>query len=307
MYLYCCTQLQVKLNNFINYINKFFYSNKNDNIKLLSNKEPKYIQKIIFLKSNINVYIDDDILEKQKNNECNLFDSIEINELIKTKILNKKNLYISPGGLYGFYDFAICKFIKQKYVLKNYIYSGVSAGAWNSLMMTYKYKNNYNILIDIIFDKIKNNNMKSIKKIQIEMKNILLEKTSTDDYDLDKLFIIVSIIENNSIKNCIYTDFDSLENAIDCCIASSNIPFLTGDLFYKYQNKISYDGGFLKNKQIVIKKPNLIITNSMFGKKRNTTSLFDSKNNVIDLYKEGILDCKSNKDLLKKKILDNNL
>jgi len=266
--------------------------------KLTCNK-PKYTQKIVFVKSKKVFPIDINLLDK-KTNEY-LYDSIELKNFIETKIINKKNLHISPGGLYGFYDYAICEYIKQKYILTDYIFSGVSAGAWNSLMMVYKYNN---LSFDKIFEKVKNNEINSIKKMQLELKKFLLSNSNTEDYELDKLFITVCVIENSTIRNYIYTDFTSLENAIDCCIASSNIPFITGDLFYKFDNKISYDGGFLKNQQIIIKRPNLIISNSIFGKKRKITSLFNSKNNIIDLYKEGIYDCENNCDKLNDKFND---
>lgn len=308
MSLCYCPQLYNNCFNFIDSISKFFYlsnffcSTNNDTIKLLSKKEPIYLQKIVFIKSDISVYIDSNVINKIKNNEENIFGSEKINELIKKKILYKKNLHISPAGLYGFYDFAICKYIKQNYILTDYIFSGVSAGAWNSLIMTYKHTNNYNNLLELVFEKIKTNKIKSIKKIQLELKNILLTNSKTEDYELDKLFIVVCVIENKWINNYIYTDFDTLENAIDCCIASSNIPFVTGDMFYKFQDKISYDGGILRNKKIIIKNPNLIISNDMFGKKRKITSLFDSKKCIIDLYQEGISDCKNNIELFNKNL-----
>ena len=36
----------------------------------------------------------------------------------------------------------------------------------------------------------------------------------------------------------IYTDFYDLEDALNCCVASSNIPFITGNLFNKYKLKL---------------------------------------------------------------------
>ena len=125
-------------------------------------------------------------------------------------------------------------------------------------------------------------------------KNIILSNTNTEDYELDKLFITVCVLSNNKINNYVYTDFETLECAINCCIASSNIPFLTGDVIHKYRGKISYDGGFLSTSHIKIKKPEFTITNSLFGKKRFFTSLFDSKNNISHLYKEGLIDGSNN-------------
>ena len=47
-------------------------------------------------------------------------------------------MYLSPGGLRGFYTHGICKFIRYNYDLSNYTYYGASAGAWNSLYMSVK-------------------------------------------------------------------------------------------------------------------------------------------------------------------------
>jgi len=192
--------------------------------------------------------------------------------------LDKKILHITPAGLYGFYDAAICWFIKDRYQLSEYIFNGASAGAWNSLFMVYK--NNDTKLLNAIFDNLDKNNIRSIKSVQQYLKKIILLKTTMQDFELDKLFITVCVLENNKLNNYVYTDFESLESALDCCIASSNIPFLTGDMIFKYQNKISYDGGFLSKSYIITKEPDFIITNSLFGRKRFFTSLFDKKNKI---------------------------
>lgn len=74
----------------------------------------------------------------------------------------------------------------------------MSAGAWNSLIMTYKYNN---LSIDKIFEKVKNKEINSIKKMQFELKKFLLENSNSDDYELDKLFITLCVMENNTIRN----------------------------------------------------------------------------------------------------------
>lgn len=246
----------------------------------LENK--KYEQKIIFIKSNITYDLTNEPSDTQ------MID----NSIVKTKLLDKKILHITPGGLYGFYDTAICKIIKEKYNLEDYIFNGASAGSWNSLLMVYKY--DHNKLIKIIFDTFEQNKIKCIKTTQQELKNIILSNTNTEDFELDKLFITVCVWNNNKINNYVYTDFETLECAINCCIASSNIPVLTGDMIHRYRGKISYDGGFLSPSHIIIKKPDFIISNSLFGKKRFFTSLFDSKKNVSHLYLEGLTDSLDN-------------
>lgn len=239
-------------------------------------------QKIIFIKSNRTI----NLIKNQNNFEYHT------NKIIRDKLLDKKILHIRPGGVYGFYDSAICGIIKDKYNLKDYIFNGASAGSYNSLFMTYKH--DHNKLIKLIFFQLKQNKFTCIKTLQQELKKTLLANTSTKDFDLDKLFITVCVWDNYKFNNYIYTDFDSLESAIDCCVASSNIPFLTGDLIYRYRGKISYDGGFLKKSHIIIKNPHFIVSNSLFGKKRFFTSIFDSKKNIFELYNEGINDCVNN-------------
>ena len=58
---------------------------------------------------------------------------LDENEFIK----NKKLISISPGGFKGFYMLGVCKFIKENYDLNDYIFSGASAGAWNSLLLCF--------------------------------------------------------------------------------------------------------------------------------------------------------------------------
>jgi len=257
---------------------------------------PNQIQKIIFIKSNLSIDINTNILDSKF--ESDIESNTESNDLIKTKILDKKILHITPAGLYGFYDVALCEFIKNRYNLDNHIFNGASAGAWNGLFMVYKY-NNTNLL-NTILNNFKQKNTKSIKSVQLELKNLLLTNTATEDFEFDKLFITVSVWENYKLNNYVYTDFESLESAIDCCIASSNIPLLTGDIIYKYKGKISLDGGFLSKSHIIVKEPDFIITNSLFGRKRFFTSLFDLKKNILDLYVEGLDDCVNNVDTLDK-------
>ena len=93
-----------------------------------------------------------------------IFIIIMIN-IIKINSLNI--ISINPGGLLGFYQFGICKYIKQNCDLKNSKFYGSSAGSWNSLYLSKKHDNDnlfhdmFSILIIINikfikFKKIKN-------------------------------------------------------------------------------------------------------------------------------------------------------
>ena len=226
--------------------------------------------------------------------------NLNINDLsFCTDLLNKKLIKISPGGLYGFYDAGICSIIKKKYNLNNYIFSGASAGAWNSLFMSYK--NDIDNLVKNILDI--NYNFSSIIHLQMKLKEKIIQSYSTEDFDLKKVFISVCVYDNFALKNYIYTDFIDLEDAVDCCIASSNIPFVTGNLIHLYRNKISFDGGFLLNQTFLFKKPNFEINYAIWGRNRFFTSFFDKANtNIHKTYKEGIDDTNS---YINTNILDN--
>jgi len=226
------------------------------------------------------------ILNKKKI-KVDLHKDIE-NEEIK-KILSKKLITLAPGGINGFYNLGICYYIKNNYNLDNYIFSGVSAGAWNSLFLTCK--KDLNELTNLILnDDIYNK--KNLKEVQFEFKKKILNKYTDNDFDLDKLYLSVSVLNNYNLNNYIYTDFINLEDAINCCIASSNIPFLTGDLMLYYNNYLSFDGGFKKNKYFNCKIPLLQIDKRLWGK-QNLPFIEFSKVNFYNLFIEGLNDTKN--------------
>jgi hypothetical protein len=169
----------------------------------------------------------------------------ENNEFIK----NKKLISISPGGFKGFYELGILSYIKDNYDLTNYIFSGASAGAWNALFMCYKH-NTHNFIYNIL---TKNRQSINIKEVQYFLKYTLLSKYNTDDFDLRKLFIGVTTIDNFKLDTNIFSDFISLEDAINCCMASSHIPFITGDMTNRYRDTYTLDGGFSQYPYLNIK------------------------------------------------------
>lgn len=212
-------------------------------------------------------------------------------------IQDKKMISISPGGTKGFYTLGICSYIKDNVDLSNYIFSGASAGAWNSLFMTFN--KNHKKLIDVMVNNELYKKKTHIFDIEWEMKNQLLNKFLTRDFDLERLFIGVTTLQ----QTYIYTDFENLEDAINCCIASSHIPFVTGSLINKYKNDYTFDGGFSKFPYLMCKKPVLHITPYMWNEneKNNLSSYlsvtdFDSKN----FYERGYSDTyKCGKDIIK--------
>lgn len=237
---------------------------------------------------------------------------------------NKHLITISPGGCKGFYLAGILTFIKENYNTHDCNFSGASAGAWNALFMCYKGDVTcliYNILRDTNIVKAK-----SLNELQYLLKYKLLSNYKTEDFDLTKLFIGVTTIKHFTPVINIYTDFDDLEDTINCCIASSHIPLVTGRFSNRYKNMFSFDGGFSKNPYLE-KEPLLHISHSMW-KNNNSTSpriakwnyYFEyftrfseffllSKNNLLELFDNGYYDAKVNRayfdNILEKKYIIN--
>lgn len=224
-------------------------------------------------------------LNKRINLTTNTYNSFNNSNLENIK--TKKIIKIAPDGIHGFYDFGINVFIKLNYNLDNYIFSGVSSGSWNALFLTFN-KDINKLVKNVLDNDVKD--IKSLIKIQENLKKKILNNYSDDDFDLDKLYICVIQFENLRFKKIIYTNFNNLEDAVNCCIASSNIPFITGKLFYKYNNKFSFDGIFLKNPYLNLNNTCIYINKNMMS---NVTG-----NNINLLFQQGLNDSKIFKHIL---------
>ena len=258
-------------------------------------------------------------LLKIKNKCLNMINSNEDPSLIQNKnslylknqtdfFKDKKLILLSPGGFKGFYLMGISAFIKENYILDGHIFSGASAGAWNALLMTYKHNVSeiVNVLVNDECAKIKD--AYSLEKY---LKKQIMINYKTEDFELEKLFIGLTIINNYRIKTQIYSDFENLEDAIDCCIGSSHIPYVTGNLINTYHNTYTFDGGFSKYPYLKTSPPVLHITPSMWKNINNETitarqnerlnisdytTLFSrGKYNFRLLYEEGYNDAKLNR------------
>jgi len=238
------------------------------------------------------------------------------NHLIYDNITeNKKLISISPGGIKGFYLMGTINYIKENYNLDDYIFSGASAGAWSGLFMSLKYPNadkdkettdNYFIRNIILDDNLKK--AKTLLEFQYMLKYKILSLYTNEDFELDKLFIGVTSIKNFRIQTSIFSRFENVEDAINCCIASSHIPFITGGIINKYHDIYTFDGGFSKYPYLNFTNATLHISPDMWVKKNKNfdpfsiaeyTTLFSKdKYNFYELYENGYNDAKKNKDYL---------
>ena len=189
--------------------------------------------------------------------------------LFKKKYFNpfmdttKNVITISPAGYRGFYEFGVCKYIKENYNLENYIFSGASAGAWNSLFLCYK--GDLNKIEEILFDNTIYNT-KTLFELENTIKNKILSEFKTDDFDLNKLYIGVTTTNICKINTIIYNEFSSLEDAVNCCVASSHIPYITGGCKNIYKNALSFDGGFSIDPYVDTKNSVFKITPNIWNK-----------------------------------------
>jgi hypothetical protein len=225
---------------------------------------------------------------------------------------HNKLIISTPGGLFGFYFMGVSSFIKENYELDDYVFSGASAGAWNSLFLSLKCDSQP--FIDEILD-IDIKNIKSIRTLEERMKNTLLTTYKDEDFDLNKLYLGVTIFDKCKFQLSIYKDFASLGDALDCCIASSHIPFITGGPFCIYRNKFSFDGGFSTYPYLNVPTPSLVIERNLWNKDNENDAvennvsvincsfetLFDLKKidvSLRELYEMGYNDSMKNKEFL---------
>lgn len=271
-----------------------FLKNINNLINNKNNNNKNVKQYIISCKNN-NIYSD---------NEAKLF--IDENKFL----FDKKLITISPGGFKGFYLLGVLTFIKENYETNDLIYSGASAGAWNSLFMCYK-GNSLPFVYNLLDYNIKKS--KSILELEYYLKYKMLSIYNENDFDLNRLFIGVTTIQNYIPRTNIFSDFETLEDAINCCVASSHIPFITGGVTNKYHNMFTFDGGFSKypyldrDRLLHIspsmwnneEKEGMNIIKKNFNKMKKYSEIFSiSKNNLLELFDDGYYDAKQNKQYL---------
>ena len=217
-------------------------------------------------------------------------------------ITDKRLITVSSGGFLGFYMSGVCKYLKIHYNLDDVVFSGASAGAWISLILTYKGDP------DDIYKVLLSSNVfgaTSISHVEELIKKCLLANYTTDDFDLVRLYIGVTTFQHWSFEKVIYTNFDNLEDAIDCCVASSHIPFLTGGLTHTYRNVVSFDGGFSHYPYLNSIAPTLHITPEIWNKNKKdawklenfTTLLSSDKYNFTENLNEGYRDTLENKHI----------
>lgn len=147
--------------------------------------------------------------------------------------------------------------------------------------------------------------IKSIIELQLMLKEKFLNNYNDIDFRLDEIYIGVTVLKGFSLSTNIFYNFDNLEDVINCCIASSHIPFLTGGIINKYNNEITFDGGFSNFPYLNLNNTILNINPSIWDRRKEDNDFinyydFSLKQNFNKLYKDGYEDTSVNKKKIDK-------
>jgi hypothetical protein len=144
----------------------------------------------------------------------------------------------------------------------------------------------------------------TLRDLEMQLKSKILEKYKTEDFELDRLFVGTTVFEKFKFKTVVYSNFSSLEDAVDCCVASSHIPFITGGFKAKYKGLATFDGGFSEFPYLNNNISSIHLTPSIWKSDlrtyENITTKIKTKNTIKTLLKMGYDDAVENKDILDK-------
>lgn len=207
----------------------------------------------------------------------------------------KKLMIITPGGLYGYYMLGVTRYLKKNFSLDDYVFSGSSAGAWCALFLCLKDKKHMTMLLFQLVQHMEEvMGSTTMYEFLFAMKDQVLALTTAADYHLDRLHVGVLKYENYELKTTIYCGFTSLEDAVNCCISSSNIPFLTGEFSHTYQGGMALDGYFAKYPYLNVMEPALVIYPDIWKtphrKQLGNSLLSKDKVKLMDLFLDGYND-----------------
>jgi hypothetical protein len=221
-----------------------------------------------------------------------IVDNKNILHKIDDQNLRNDIITISPSGLYGFYTFGVSSVLKENIDMSKYILSGVSSGSWNTLYLSFN-GNDDNFKQNLLKENFIG--CKSIMDFQNKMKNSILKNYEIKDFNTQKTYITLNGYHKKEMKTLLYNNFTDLEDMVNCCIGSSNIPYITGDIIYNYRDVLAFDGGFSENPYLVKEKDSVLhISKDMYGRYKNIHNSFDTSLNLIELYENGVKDAKKN-------------
>lgn len=224
------------------------------------------------------------------------------------------NINVLGTGLYLPYSLGVLGYIKKNINIPEYKITGISGGAWISLMYCLEddlsdYEKIWSYIVNEKDYKIRLNR-KLGDYIDKVSKN-LTKRYNYIDNDIIKslpISIISTKITNKIIpKNVKISNFDNIEDLIEYCSCSSYIPYISGkSMCKKYKEEYYIDGSIWDNKDYIKTDnvPSIDIHRNMWGRKFDiTNSIYSDYKTSEKLFKYGWEDTEKNKDEIEKLIL----
>jgi hypothetical protein len=223
------------------------------------------------------------------------------------------SINILGTGMFLPYSMGVIGYIKEHFQLKDYTLTGVSGGAWCSLL--FELENNltdhdkiWNMTVGDPNLKIRLHNNLNVFQENIE-RNL---KARYKDVPATKIQTMpLSVIathydnSNNKLSNEKKTGFKDVNDLIDFCLCSSYIPYLSGTLMCRqYDNKYYMDGDISRNKLFIEtgSKPamnTLCVHRNMWGRKFPLNNyIYTDINMSRQLFQQGWSDTEKNKAIL---------
>jgi predicted acylesterase/phospholipase RssA len=181
------------------------------------------------------------------------------------------DIVISGGGFLGFYLLGVDKVLrklKSQGNLKIKRFAGCSVGAICSVLMCCEVPSElvYETLFGLTED----------PHFFLHLKDQLLKILPKNAYQIcnDRVFIVASRITRYGVKKTIFSTYESNEDLVYACLASSNFPIIVNKFLYFYhKDEYFIDGCFTDSlpifqdtnrRQFIIKLYNLPVNNIVF-------------------------------------------
>ena len=208
------------------------------------------------------------------------------------------HMNIGSTGLVFPYTLGALAYIKTHIKPTNYTLSGVSGGAWCSLI--YHFEDDiqdhdllWSILVGDKNKKVRIWRRRSMQSFQESVANNFRKRYHMKDVsNLPITIITTKVLSDGRVYKSTKVDkFDSIDDVVNFCLCSSYIPFISGRGMYNtYKGSRYLDGELFRNKSFFNKNSITIEKNTWNTKQTNKFSLdFDTSHN---LFKSGWDDAK---------------
>lgn len=208
-----------------------------------------------------------------------------------------KDIHFTSGAIGVFYQLGISRFLKERYEVEKYHYSGVSAGSWCSMFLASDIdKDNLDNIVESLCGILDEDNF--WVEGPFAAKDIILNTEFNIDYSRVK----IGITQFNPFPQKKYVNnFRNKNDVLEACIASSHIPILSGNLATKYNNSYTMDGAIVGLGGVLESDKEVIISFApdIWGKEFGADSYYKfNKESALEMYKEGYRDTKQNRHCL---------